>query len=556
MPKKQNSSTPMRYGQSLRYGGVMIDAHDCDYDLLGTKNLQIICPNCHGQIYLSKGGDRRASTRTMRNKDGTTKTVKVKGSTIPPHFCHYHETDIAKLQQCELRSSKITRQEIEKTKRSARGQRERFFKNHFWQALKFSHLMVYCDEDIKFAKYGLNQFMGEQKAKGFLVYIAQNMLGNSANLQQIIQDLLHYEIVPTIKNKPEFLAKLNPSICSFLQNWNSSLEERMQIEICQEAIQFLFNKRNQDILLDLILIGIAKTILETIDLERQPSLFVTEQPVLQSYTTKQWERSQPVESLWDSSKSREYLQLNPSVARKHFQNLITFFITKQNQSEVVYNMIVNSILNIIAFCPWSEAYSQLQLKQSSDNNNYLKQLSSSGSVGFHHYSAHTGQLNFIPFSDPIFGEFINLFDQQDLKEFNQATFDLGKLNIFANTIANYQVKIQIIPSLEVIYFDICMVDDERNSINLINNGVSRSPKGRSQLNQRFTVLSNNYQGQVKDKLSTYADFQLPKKLPILVSLICPEAAKIPQEDLRNVIVKFARIEQAFGGLLLQYAYPN
>lgn len=105
----------MKYASSIRYGGQLVEASECDYE--DYKRLGLLCPECKDPVLL-----RGEFTRLQHGKD-----VKVLA-----HFAHFPGKDPTLVAQCEKRVSKYTPKELQRMAAQARGQRLKLLQRWFW----------------------------------------------------------------------------------------------------------------------------------------------------------------------------------------------------------------------------------------------------------------------------------------------------------------------------------------------------------------------------------------------------------------------------------------
>lgn len=111
----------MKYASSIRYGGQLIEAIDCDYD--SYKDLGLLCPECKDPVFL------RANTTQFRSG---------KEVAIASHFAHFPGKDPALVLACENRVKQYDAKELEKRARQSREQRRRLFNQHFYKIISKS----------------------------------------------------------------------------------------------------------------------------------------------------------------------------------------------------------------------------------------------------------------------------------------------------------------------------------------------------------------------------------------------------------------------------------
>lgn len=109
----------MQLASSIRYGGLLVNASDCNYT--DYKNLGLVCPNCHESVFLIQEHDRHY------------KSSKI--STVAAHFNHRQEKSAQAIALCELRVKQISAAEIKRRENASRHQRLRLFNRHLWNIL-------------------------------------------------------------------------------------------------------------------------------------------------------------------------------------------------------------------------------------------------------------------------------------------------------------------------------------------------------------------------------------------------------------------------------------
>lgn len=122
----------MKFAKSMRYGGELINAMECDYD--SYLNLGVVCPECHESLYLRAGGERVSP--------------KGKPYKIGAHWCHRKGTP-EQIAGCELRVNGYTEQDRARIAAQARGQRLKLLQRWFWTAIEkeWGELPLFFDRD-------------------------------------------------------------------------------------------------------------------------------------------------------------------------------------------------------------------------------------------------------------------------------------------------------------------------------------------------------------------------------------------------------------------------
>lgn len=219
----------MRYARSMRFGGQLIEASECDYE--DYKKLGLLCPVCKNMVFLV--GE---TTRTRGDK-----TFKVSA-----HFNHFPQQK-AFAEQCELRVKKYSEKEIKKALNQARGQRAKFFKRWFWQIIIDRRLHVNLQSLSAYFK------------------VHQDNYGSNLEYTKEI-DNLYDHVIDYLKHKKDtklsisgffehleneakpinFLDKRKAELFNeILTELKSRLDVKMQIQICEEALQFACQKTNR-----------------------------------------------------------------------------------------------------------------------------------------------------------------------------------------------------------------------------------------------------------------------------------------------------------------------
>jgi len=110
----------MQHATSIKYGGLLVNAFDCDYEAF--RNLGLTCPYCHESVFLVQGHERHYQ-----------KTSKI--TEVASHFCHRPDKNKDAIAVCELRSRQITSIEIQRRETKSKNQRLQLFNRHLWNIL-------------------------------------------------------------------------------------------------------------------------------------------------------------------------------------------------------------------------------------------------------------------------------------------------------------------------------------------------------------------------------------------------------------------------------------
>jgi len=223
----------MKYASSIRYGGQLVEASECDYE--DYKRLGLICPECKDAVFL-----RGELTRIQNGKE-----VKVSS-----HFAHFVGKDAAIVAQCESRVSSYTPKELQKMAARSRGQRLKLLQRYIW--------MIILDQLV-----GIDGICGDQgvdrqfaldRANKFIKTVGKEYknlaLDLKARFLEICQKDVYYfkkTIIPTtfddiLQNtrKKDNLRAHYFALCK--------LNKDLHILICGEVFGFLCSARSDDLL--------------------------------------------------------------------------------------------------------------------------------------------------------------------------------------------------------------------------------------------------------------------------------------------------------------------
>lgn len=264
----------MKTASSIRYGGMLVDANECDYTSF--KHLGLLCPICKRTVFLVKESTRSASQRKI--KDGS--KIDVKSADIPAYFAHHPEVDKNTVNDCELRSKQITVAERAYLEAKAHNQRQKIFHAHFWKMLLTSFSLVNCERDIDMLeKIWVRECVYTEKRAVFAFQELVNLfIGKYRQLRddsvvEIINEQCLYwkaEYAITVERDrhpnryAEWTSEADKKAVSMFMSgielWNNSVDIRMQQKIVGESSQFIIQKRQVKILETLVKIAIHAAI--------------------------------------------------------------------------------------------------------------------------------------------------------------------------------------------------------------------------------------------------------------------------------------------------------
>lgn len=231
----------MQLASSIRYGGLLVNACDCNYE--DYKNLGLVCPNCHESVFLTQGHERHyKSTKT---------------STVTAHFNHRQEKSAQAIALCELRVKQISPAEIKRRESASRNQRLRLFNRHLWNILQTCYKLDYFAQRQKSVEEGFAEVCSNSKEalqikKGYISFICDLM---SKERESIISEADLF--INNLRSKvTEERLVLHESLKTILAIWRQQMDAKMQVEIYKEVVASLLQKKHLPILEKLIEISL------------------------------------------------------------------------------------------------------------------------------------------------------------------------------------------------------------------------------------------------------------------------------------------------------------
>lgn len=217
----------MKYASSIRFGGTLLTADECDYE--DYKRLGLLCPECKDAVFLRAEGVR---------------FVKGKEVKICAHFCHFKSSDPAIASQCEARVNSYTKQELQKRANQSRNQRLRLLQKHFIRLLSFSILFGEVEADwdnsMQLAGASLVSNYGSKSRISFRSFFEKNANITPENLKFVLNREKHSELVRMAESDcPEKVSSVEKYSLQLV-----GVDRRMQELIIGEVIAFLSQKNN------------------------------------------------------------------------------------------------------------------------------------------------------------------------------------------------------------------------------------------------------------------------------------------------------------------------
>ncbi|KJH70266.1 hypothetical protein [Aliterella atlantica] len=314
----------MQYASSIKYGGLLIDACDCNHTAY--QNLGLVCPSCHESVFLTAGHERYYNASNKKTK-------------VVPHFSHRPDKDKKEVERCKLRIAQITTADIIKSENASRNQRLRLFNRHLWNLLRLCYKLNDFDESISFLRSGFN-LVAQNDTQGQVISQAFNELlttifisevprihkESECHLEKLLEKTQDERFVPT------------GSLQSLLATWRQTIDKKMHVAIYNEVVDCLVAKKHQPILQNLITLGLYNFVCVTAICERD-RLAINER--ITAY----------------NSLHSQNVEISEAVIYEVFSNLVDVFTSRNSKAmEAIAGFIRDDVLEAIAFTPWAEGF--------------------------------------------------------------------------------------------------------------------------------------------------------------------------------------------------------
>ncbi len=314
----------MQIASSIRYGGLLVNASDCNYT--DYRNLGLVCPNCHESVFLTHEHDRHYKSN--------------KSSTVAAHFNHRADKNKDAIALCELRVKQISAAEIKRRETASRNQRLRLFNRHLWNILTMCYKLEHSTQERQrlvekgFVKVCPEPRVAMQIKKGYTNLICKT-LGDQSD--RILSEADYF--ISSLRSKvTEEKLILHARLKPILSIWGQTIDKKMQVEIYKEVVASLVQKKHLTILEKLGEISLYNfTVVTALSVE---SNFKDEQ------------RLQMFNSFFAGD-----IQLNEKIVVEVYQALVETYMMKDRQRmQAIYDFIRDDILETIALTPWVEGF--------------------------------------------------------------------------------------------------------------------------------------------------------------------------------------------------------
>jgi hypothetical protein len=249
----------MLLASSIRYGGLLVSPEDCDYTSF--KHLGLLCPICKRSVFLVAPKQRGKHTR--KNKAG--QLVDVKESSVSAYFAHHPEVDRSTVDDCELRSTKISPLQRLAAENNSRNQRAKILRTHFWKILLSNPKLDGIDEAKPLIETLLfrSSVYNELHTKRIYQLLIDELCGRFTHPQNI--EFTKKTITNGLLKWREDIVTGKVFVPIRLQNylniWSNTLDLKMQSAIVCEALDYICSKKQRAILEKLVSLAIYNWLL-------------------------------------------------------------------------------------------------------------------------------------------------------------------------------------------------------------------------------------------------------------------------------------------------------
>ncbi len=314
----------MQHAASIKYGGLLVNAFDCDYEAF--RNLGLTCPYCHESVFLVQGHERHYQ-----------KTSKI--TEVASHFCHRPDKNKDAIALCELRVRQITSTEIQRRETKSKNQRLQLFNRHLWSIL----LTCYKLKDFERKQQSLDGGFRSVCKSDPNVTVVKNaykdfIIGHISSYKNSIISEADFFFSDLMKKISDDKLVLQEDLKAILTLWRQRIDAKMQVEIYKEAVTCLLQKKHLPIFEKLIEASLSNLVTITalsVDLNLGDS-----------------DRLQMYNSFFAGE-----ISLNQETVLDVYQTLVEAMIERDSERlSTVYHFVRDDLLETIAFTPWAEGF--------------------------------------------------------------------------------------------------------------------------------------------------------------------------------------------------------
>ncbi len=314
----------MQLASSIRYGGLLVNAADCDHEAY--RNLGLTCPHCHESVFLVQGHERYYQK--------TSKVIE-----IASHFCHRPDKNKEAIALCELRSRQITSAEIQKRETKSKNQRLQLFNRYLWSILSTCYKLKKFEQKQHSVNTGFNNIcksaeMKERVLKDYKSFF----IGAISSYKDNIISEADFFITDLMKKVSNDKLVFQEELKGILVLWRQQIDAKMQVEIYREAVSCLLQRKHLPILEKLIIASLDNFVIVNV-LSR--GLDIKNKDALQIFN-----------SFFTGD-----VEINQKTAMETYQVLVEAIIERDSKNlSAVYHFVRDDVLETIAFTPWAEGF--------------------------------------------------------------------------------------------------------------------------------------------------------------------------------------------------------
>lgn len=345
----------MLSAKSIRFGGLLLDAEECDYN--DFINHGLVCPICTGTVFLVSASNRGKHSRTLKGGE----SVSVKESVVPAHFAHHHNADKSAVANCELRSTKMTDAQRQVFQAKARGQVARLFQQKFWRMLQTSIKLTAIDEapvlllDL-WQQASLRQPIAAKAQLAVLVDMLARQFskaGQVAHSKEGLEGAIGDWAVK-VSGDPKSIPQRYKAQ---FKAWLNVLDRQMQTLIVSQAMDFVCHKKQEKILLKLVELGVYNWVLA----ESSCSILESAGAVSGSLRGQVYNRLMQEESV--ACITHQLSQATDSMRPAMVRTTRLLIGLDREVFEALFIFVRDDIVQSLTFVDWATQFEEAQTKQ-------------------------------------------------------------------------------------------------------------------------------------------------------------------------------------------------
>lgn len=241
----------MKEAQAMRYGGLFVQASECDYTSF--KHQGLLCPICKKSVFLVASSERSPHQRTLKNGA----VSEVKQARVDAYFAHHPDTEKSSVEACELRSTQITQAQKALVAAQSRGQRQKALQAHCWKILKTSIRLTDIDATPKLLYFywleATMHYREEKASKRMYQLLIDNLCEHFRSPSLLAETKKNvFREIDNFVNGFTDSSLISPRFKTLIESWKSKVDYKMQEAITCEVLDFISQIRQKPILQTLV----------------------------------------------------------------------------------------------------------------------------------------------------------------------------------------------------------------------------------------------------------------------------------------------------------------